>query len=102
MRRRALDSRTAADVAADRLADIVDLVEQLFEQGISRPHARKILEHIASTATEANHAVGDSKAPWSSIRTRALTVFHRSGRPLPHALPLEIHVTHHDNRSTTQ
>jgi hypothetical protein len=86
----AFEAAAATDVAADRIADLADAFEVLFAERTSRPAARRALERISEAADAARLAIRSSGDDWETIRFRAVIVLHRSGHPLPHALPVVI------------
>lgn len=95
----AFEASAATDLAADRIADMLDAIEVLFDDTTSRPSARRALTRIVESAGAASFAVRASGDGWPTIRLRALTVLHRSGRPLPHALQVVITSDHDPRRA---
>lgn len=86
------EAARAADVAAARVADVVDLIERLvLDESGSRPRARRQLQEIADAATEASRALSGSADDWWTVRSQALTYLTQSGRQWPRLFTLANH-----------
>lgn len=95
-RRHVLHPDDATAVAADRLADLLDAVEMLFDPATTRPKARRALDRIAVAADDAERAARDTTAPWVDVRTACLVQFMREAHPLPRVMELTVRVHPND------
>lgn len=96
----AFEAAASAEVAADRVADLLDAVEELFASGVSRPRARRLLARIAEAAVAADRAVRDTDAAWWDIRNATVRQFIRERRSLPHIFEavVVVNITQPDNK----